>query len=106
MNDELIRRPPITACTRESNQDILKRESGDYTTDNMFISFFYSLLRDYIHPGDFQKALENTLVNADEHKLTNGWLAKYAEHVYRQLKEENKTIIKRKLNGDENERHI
>ena len=106
MNDELIRRPPITACTRESNQDILKRESGNYTTDNMFISFFYSLLRDYIHPGNFQKALENTLVGDNEHILYNGWLAKYAEHVYRQLKEENKIIIKRKLNGDENERHV
>ena len=87
MSDELIRRPPITACTRESNQDTLRRESGDYTTDNMFISFFYSLLRDYIHPGEFQKALESTLVDDNTHILYNGWLAQYAEHVYKQLKD-------------------
>lgn len=86
MSDELIRRPPITAYTRESNQDILRRESGGYTTDNMFTSFFYSLLRDYISPGEFQKALEDTSTKDTEHVLSNGYLAQYAEFVYRQLK--------------------
>jgi len=76
----------LSMCKRQSPQETLLKESGKYTTNNMFISFFYSLLQDYVHPGDFQKALENSSTKDEEHVLYNGYLAQYAEFVYRQLK--------------------
>ena len=75
----------LNRCARASFEDTLLKESGNYKTSNMFISFFYSLLRDYVHVGDFEKALKDTVNYREEHVLFNGYLAKYAEYVYGQL---------------------
>ncbi len=93
--DEILKiSDAITPITRRADnyttvasfEDTLLKESGNYKTYNMFISFFYSLLRDYVHVGDFEKALKDTVNYREEHVLSNGYLAKYAEYVYGQLK--------------------
>lgn len=63
----------------------MRERSGSVTLDCKLTSFLYTLMRDYVHPGD----LENIMLHhiSDEPSVyTNGWLAKYAEDIANRLK--------------------
>lgn len=63
----------------------LREDSGSVDSDDPLLSTFYSLLRDFVHPGDLEKTvvdIERAVNKGDKvTQYTNGWLAKYAENL-------------------------
>ncbi len=68
--------------------DKMRERSGFVTIDCKLTSFLYTLIRDYVQPGDIENIMLNHI--SDEPTLyTNGWLAKYAEDIANRLKQKN-----------------
>lgn len=64
----------------------LRAESGSVALDNRLVSFLYQLMHDHVTPG-----VVEGIVSADAKYVgetityTNGWLARYAEHLAKRL---------------------
>jgi uncharacterized protein YodC (DUF2158 family) len=70
--------------TVKSRDTLLKEASGTVTSDDPMVGFVYDLLRDYVRPGDMERAVENNLYKGTC-TFSNGWLAKYAKDVVETL---------------------
>jgi len=63
-------------------QKNLREKSGEFTTYSLLAVFFYELMRDEVTPG----RVEALMISCQKQdpikgvKLTNGWLAQYAEY--------------------------
>lgn len=60
-------------------------ESGNVRIDNRLASFLYQLMRDHVTPGVVEGIILDDLQYTDEITYTNGWLARYAEHLAKRL---------------------
>ena len=69
------------ADIREKNSSGMRRKS----TKDPLVSFLYELMRDHVTPGVVEKVMSQT-VPFTEHRLTNGYLADYAEDVAKRLR--------------------
>jgi len=68
----------------KSRDTLLKEASGTVTSDDPMVGFVYDLLRDYVHPGDMERAVENNLYKGTC-TFSNGWLANYAKDIVKTL---------------------
>lgn len=68
-----------------SNNDLLREESGNITINSKLVSFLYELMRDHLPAGIVQELVNNS-INNDDVIYTNGYLAKYAEYLANKLK--------------------
>lgn len=69
---------------KENHMEAIRERSGNVTIDCKLTSFLYTLIRDYVQPGD----IENIMIRhiSDESVVySNGWLAKYARDVAERL---------------------
>ena len=64
---------------RKASVSIATR-SGNVTSTDPLVSFFYLLLRDWVNPGDVEKVLHDVLTR-DRAFFSNGWLAIYAKDI-------------------------
>jgi len=66
----------------------LENKSGNIESKSKLDVFLYLLMRDYITPGDVGFIMKE-IVQTQEctYKFTNGYLAKYAKYVRKQLNE-------------------
>jgi len=78
---KLLNREMVDVKSRDT---LLKEASGSVTSDDPMVGFLYDLMRDYVQPGDIERAVENNLYR-DTYTFSNGWLAKYAEDVVKTL---------------------
>lgn len=62
----------------------LKEDSGNVKIKDKLTSFLYELMRDYVTPGKVQELLQNS--SDEETEYTNGYLARYAEYLSKELK--------------------
>jgi len=62
----------------------LYKRSGSVQINSKLVSLLYSLLRDYVQPGDMEKLVREC--SDGDVLYTNGWLAKYAEDLANRLK--------------------
>lgn len=73
------------------NNGQLRAASGEIDDKDAFVSLLYSLLRDYVHPGDMERLvqdIEDACARGNHvTKYTNGWLAQYAQLLARRLRE-------------------
>ena len=70
-----------------SNQKLqkrLKKASGNVRLNGKLESFLYELMRDHVTPGKVQAVLDDS--QEPDVEYTNGFLAKYARFVAKQLK--------------------
>lgn len=66
-------------------QDEIRKRSGSVTIDCKLTSFLYTLMRDYVQPGDVEEIMLNHM--SDEPvEYTNGWLALHAQDIANRLK--------------------
>ncbi len=70
--------------TVKSRDTLLKEASGTVTSDDPMVGFVYDLLRDYVRPGDMERAVENNLYKGTC-TFSNGWLANYAKNIVKTL---------------------
>lgn len=56
----------------------------EHTCEDPFVSLFYELLRDYVHPGDMELVLRNSLFKG-KITYTNKFLLDYAKNIVRRL---------------------
>jgi len=63
----------------------MRKRTGSVTDNNIFVSFFYLLLRDHIHPGDLEQLRMDVLKDTGETIYTNGYLARYAQDIVNSL---------------------
>lgn len=78
---KLLNREMVDVKSRDT---LLKEASGSVTSNDPMVGFLYDLMRDYIRPGDIERAVENNLYR-DTCTFSNGWLAKYAEDIVKTL---------------------
>ena len=70
---------------RHKLQKKLSRDSGRVKSSDPLVGFLYTLLRDHVTPGQVQELVMDSLIGEECH-YTNGYLAKYATHLAKQLK--------------------
>ena len=59
--------------------------SGQFTSNDPLVSFFYNLLRDGCPPSIIEESLKQ--MNSNPCFYTNGWLGQYAEYIAKRLRE-------------------
>ena len=71
----------------------LLKDSGHFETEDPLVVFLYLLMRDKLTPGEVSTLLHQTAGRPDvgvgagyENRLTNGWLAQYADWLARELR--------------------
>lgn len=64
--------------------DSMRFRSGNVQYDSNLVSFLYTLMRDYITPGEVEECIK--ICTHSEVSYTNGWLAKYAKDIADRLK--------------------
>lgn len=79
---KLLNREMVDVKSRDT---LLKEASGSVTSNDPMVGFLYDLMRDYVKPGDIERAVENNLYR-DTCTFSNGWLAKYAEDIVKTLR--------------------
>lgn len=78
---KLLNREMVDVKSRDT---LLKEASGSVTSNDPMVGFLYDLMRDYVRPGEIERAVENNLYKGTC-TFSNGWLAKYAEDVVETL---------------------
>ena len=72
---------------RESRDErftrLIRKASGEVEIRSRLVSFLYELMRDEVTPGVVARVLKNSL--DPDVRFCNGWLARYAEWVAKQL---------------------
>jgi hypothetical protein len=75
----------------------LRSDSGDVDDDTPFVSLLYSLLRDYVQPGNIERVVydieEQYSKGHRTTRYTNGWLAKYAQNIAERLRASSWTAL-------------
>ena len=67
----------------------LRKESGAITTNDPFVSFLYSLMRDELPAGTVeQMARDVCLARNQDVIFTNGYLAQYAQNLVKMMREQ------------------
>jgi len=61
----------------------LRQISGAVRINSLLVSFLYELMRDHVPPGTVEQILMNT--TDPDVTYTNGYLARYAENVAKEL---------------------
>lgn len=64
----------------------LKKASGDVTSTDPMVAFFYTLLRDHLSPGEVEQLVRDNIDLGEAH-FSNGWLAAYAKYCVERLRE-------------------
>ena len=67
------------------DQDNLRIESGEESSDDPVVSFLYELMRDHLAPGVVSTIVSNSN-SKQTTNFTNGYLAKYAKFLAKELK--------------------
>lgn len=67
----------------EMNNDTLRNASGDVAINSKTVSFLYQLMRDHLTPGVVEKLVRES--DEPDVRYTNGWLARYAEYLAKEL---------------------
>lgn len=65
--------------------DKLRRDTGRITDRDSLVCFLYLLMRDKLPPGTIAELLRDSQ-HGLENVYTNGWLAKYAQWVAKELR--------------------
>ncbi len=68
---------------RDNNR--LRVRSGEVEHNNLFVSFFYELMRDHLTPGAVEKLVRSVLDGGKDVTYTNGWLASYSIDIVERL---------------------
>lgn len=76
---------PTNAQNREFN-DRQRRASGTFSCADPQVSFLYQLLRDHVTPGVMERIVREVELEPQPITYTNGWLAKYADHLAARLR--------------------
>lgn len=63
----------------------MREASGNVKIRSQLVSFLYELMRDHLTPGEVEGLVQRSQVS--EVTYTNGWLARYAEHIASRLKD-------------------
>lgn len=61
----------------------LRERSGDVESNSKLVSFLYELMRDHLPPGKVTEIVLNS--QTVPVKFTNGWLARFAEDIAKDL---------------------
>lgn len=69
----------------------IRERSGNVTINCKLTSFLYTLLRDYVQPGDVEEIMLNHITD-DTVEYSNGWLAQYANDIAKRLLPQQKQI--------------
>lgn len=69
----------------------LKQDSGDVVLDDTLATFLYLLMRDYVTPGKIELLVQNVVDGAESVTFGNGFLAKYAENLAKEIR--NKKVM-------------
>ena len=67
-------------------QDRLRVMSGCVTSTDPLVAFLYHLMRDHVPVGVVAAACQSVLCGNGERVYTNGFLARYAEWIARELR--------------------
>lgn len=68
---------------RTKKQEELYKASGEVQREGKLVAFLYLLMRDHVPTGVIGDLMKN--LGEGSASYTNGWLAKYAEHVAKEL---------------------
>jgi predicted ATPase len=68
----------------EKRNGELREVSGNVVFNDALTSFLYELMRDHLSAGTVEEIVRNSTYNT-EVLFTNGWLAKYANHLSEEL---------------------
>lgn len=71
--------------SKDISNNKIRERSGNVVLQCKTTSLLYSLLRDYVHPGDIENIMQT--ISNEPTVYSNGWLALYAQDVANRLKE-------------------
>jgi hypothetical protein len=60
--------------------------SSEFETSSRLVAFLYELMRDHVTPGILENIMRSTDGEATGYRLSNGYLAMYAEDLMRRLR--------------------
>jgi len=69
----------------DDHADAIRRRSGCVESDNPIVALLYLLMRDRVPPGVIGGLVRQLKDNPGVKKFSNGWLALYAEDVFKEL---------------------
>lgn len=72
--------------SRTPRQAALHKRSGQVESDDPFVSFFYSLMRDHVPVGSIGALIASLAEHGPPYDFTNGWLAQYAADVVAEIR--------------------
>lgn len=72
------------ATGRSPEQEALFNASGRVELDGKLECFLYLLMRDHLYPGQLAEVMKK--IGDETCSYTNGWLAKYAEYLAKELR--------------------
>ena len=70
--------------------EALRKESGEFDSADPLVDFLYVLMRDKVTPGDVEKMVteqETFDIKPNKSEYTNGWLARYAKHIAKRIRD-------------------
>lgn len=75
----------FTQINDDENVKMMSHLSGEKSTNRLLVAFLYMMMRDVVTPGSIERIIlalqdRNDTTGTSGLKLTNGWLAGYAEY--------------------------
>lgn len=70
--------------TTQEQHDLMRKASGSVTDERKLVGFLYTLARDHLTTGQLEAIMEQVEIPG-RWEFTNGWLAKWAQHVAERL---------------------